>query len=274
MNDANREWNEHYAKQAKMTNFQTGVQRFSVQKNTDHMLQNLLQGHVERVKDQLSCLKFPAGSAVLDIGAGPGTLAVPLTAAGCKVTVVEPAPPMHAALAAYKEMKGVSADIPVIPKVWEDVDPEEIGSFDYVVSSFALSVPDLNAALLKMNAVARKEVHLFWFLTDPPWGRINEALWTKLHNEEYYGRPLADLVWNALYQCGIYANLDVLPLKDTHYYETFEEVSAEYTDRLAAEEAWQIRLVDDYLKKVFLDVPGKGFTLPEDGLYAHIWWRK
>ncbi|MDR2943740.1 MAG: class I SAM-dependent methyltransferase [Methanosarcinales archaeon] len=274
MNDANREWNDHCAKQAKMTDFQTGAQRFSVQKNTDQMLQNLLLGNVGRVLDQLDCLPFPPGSTVLDIGAGPGTLSVPLTAAGCQVTAVEPAPPMHAALAEYKKIKGVTADIPIIPKVWEEVDSEEIGQFDYVISSFAMTVPDLNSALLKMDAVCKKEVHIFWFLTDPPWDRVNEALWTKLHHEEYYGKPLADLIWNALYRAGIYANLEVLPLKDSHSYETFEDVTKEYLGRLAAKEEWQILLAEEYLKKAFIQVPEKGFTLPEDGLYAHIWWRK
>ena len=274
MNDANREWNEHCVKQAKMTNYQTGAQRFSIPKNADQMAKNLRRGNVERVKDQLSRLSFPAGSTVLDVGAGPGTLAVPLAAAGCRVTAVEPAPPMHDALLEYKKMKGVDADIPIIPTVWEDVTPDEIGRFDYVISSFALSVPDLKDALLKMNTVCNREVHLFWFLTDPPWGRISEALWTKLHHEDYYGRPLADLVWNALYQSGIYAHLEVLPLKDSHYYETFEEASAEYVDRLAAVEERQVKLVEDYMRQTLREVPGKGFVLPEDGLYAHIWWRK
>ncbi|MDR0767371.1 MAG: class I SAM-dependent methyltransferase [Methanosarcinales archaeon] len=257
-----------------MTNFQTGAQRFSIQKNTDQMLQNLIRGNVERINDQLKCLPFPSGSTVLDIGAGPGTLAVPLAAAGCKVTVVEPALPMHEALNTYKKIKGVTTDIPIIAKVWEEVNPDEIGRFDFVVSSFAMSVPDLNEALLKMDAAAKKEVHIFWFLTDPPWGRINETLWKKLHNEDYYGRPLADLIWSALYQMGIYANLEVLPLRDSHYYETFEEVLEEYADRLAANEDWQIGVVEDYLREVFLEIPGKGFVLPEDGLYAHIWWKK
>ncbi|WNY28754.1 hypothetical protein MmiEs2_09570 [Methanimicrococcus stummii] len=274
MNDANREWNDHCAKQAKMTNFQTSAKHFSVQKNTDHMLKNLISGNVERVNDQLARLQFPPDSTVLDIGAGPGTLAVPLAAAGCKVTVVEPAPPMHEALAEYLKIKGVSADIPIISKIWEDVNPDEIGKFDYIVSSFAMGVPDLNEALLKMNTVAEKEAHIFWFLTDPPWGRINAALWTKLHNEDYYGRPLSNLIWNALYQAGIYANLEVLPLRDSHSYETFEEVSEEYLGRLGAKEDWQIQMVEDYLKQVFLEIPGKGFILPEDGLYAHIWWEK
>ncbi|MCL2862869.1 MAG: class I SAM-dependent methyltransferase [Methanimicrococcus sp.] len=274
MNDANREWNEHCAKQAQMTNYQTGAQRFSIQKNTDRMAESLMRGNVGRVFDQLARLSFPAGSTVLDIGAGPGTLAVPLAAAGCRVTVVEPAPPMQAALLEYKKMKGVDADIPIVSKVWEQVCPDEIGTFDYVVSSFALSVPDLKDALLKMNAVCNKEVHIFWFLIDPPWGRVNEALWTKLHGEEYYGRPLADLVWNALYQAGIYAHLEVLPLKDSHFYETFEDALDEYKDRLAATEDWQIKMVADYIEEKLEAVAGKGVVLPEDGLYAHIWWRK
>jgi len=274
MNDANLEWNEHCAKQAKMTNYQTGSQRFSIQKNTDQMVKNLMRGNVGRVNDQLARLPFPAGSTVLDIGAGPGTLAVPLAAAGCKVTAVEPAPPMQAALAEYKMALGVDGDIPVISKVWEQVNPAGIGQFDYVLSSFAMSVPDLKDALLKMNAVCKKEVHIFWFLSAPPWEQINETLWKKLHNEEYYGRPLAGLIWNALYQSGIFANLEVLPLSDSHYYETFEEALDEYTDRLAAVEAWQIEMVSDCIKEKLLNVPGKGFVLPEDGLYAHIWWRK
>lgn len=274
MNDANQEWNEHCAKQAKMKNYQTGAQRFSVQKNTDQMAKNLISGNVTRVNDQLSRLQFPAGSTVLDIGAGPGTLAVPLAARGCQVTVVEPAVPMKHAMAEYKKNKGVDSDIPIIAKIWEDVVPEEIGRFDYIVSSFALSVPDLKDALLKMDTVAQKEVHIFWFLTDPPWGRVSEALWTKLHNEDYYGRPLANLVWNTLYQSGIYAHLEVLPLLDSHYYETFEEALNEYVDRLAASEAWQIQIVEDYLREEMTEIPEKGFVLPENGLYAHIWWRK
>ncbi|MDY0267063.1 MAG: class I SAM-dependent methyltransferase [Methanimicrococcus sp.] len=257
-----------------MTNYQTGAQRFSIQKNTDQMAKNLFQGNVGRVLDQLECLNFPPDSTVLDIGAGPGTLAVPLAASGCRVTVVEPASPMHSALEEYKNLKGVVADIPIIPKVWENVSTDEIGKFDYVVSSFALSVPDLKDALLKMDAAARKEVHIFWFLSDPPWGAVSADLWEKLHNEKYYGRPLADLVWNALYQAGIYADLQVLPLRDSHFYETFEEALDEYVGRLSAATDEQIQIVREYLKEKLTEVPEKGFVLPGDGVYAHIWWKK
>ena len=277
MNDANAEWNKCVADQKKMKNFQTGVQRFSIQKNADQMAKNLMSGNVERVNDQLVRLNFPSGSSVLDIGAGPGTLAVPLTARGCAVAVVEPSIPMRNAMEEYKKIKGVDADISVIPKSWEDLTPDEIeqfdNQFDYVVSSFAMSVPDLKDALLKMNRVCKKEVHIFWFLVLPPWDKAAETLWRDLHSEEYYSRPLANLIWNALYELGIYADLEVLPLKDVHYYDTFENAVAEYVDRLSATEEKQIRIVENYLKEKLTETL-KGWRLEGDGLYAHIWWEK
>jgi len=277
MNDADAEWNKRFADQKKMKNFQTGAHRFSIQKNADQMAKNLMNGNVERVNDQLARLNFPSGSSVLDIGAGPGTLAVPLTARGCTVTVVEPAAPMRKAMEEYKKIKGVDADISVIPKSWEDLTPDEIeqfdNQFDYVVSSFAMSVPDLKDTLLKMNRVCKKEVHIFWFLVPPPWDKAAEALWKQLHGEEYYGRPLANLIWNSLYELGIYANLEILLLKDVHYYETFEEAAAEYVDRLSAVEEKQIRIVENYLRENMTETP-KGWRLSGDGLYAHIWWKR
>ena len=273
MTDANAEWMKHVADQKKMKNFQTGAQRFSIQKNTDQMEKNLRAGNVARVNDQLDRLNFPPGSSVLDIGAGPGTLAVPLTARGCDVTVVEPSAPMRKSMENYRKIKAVDAEISIIPKNWEEINPDEIGQFDYVVSSFSLSVPDLKEALLKMNQVCKKEVHIFWFLVLPPWDKAAEAIWNDLHEEEYYRRPLANLIWNALYELGIYADLEVLPLKDVHIYETFEEARTEYSDRLSAADERQIRIVENYLKENITETP-KGWGLPSDGLYAHIWWKK
>ena len=273
MNDANIEWNKRCADQKKMKNYQTGAQRFSIQKNADQMAKNLMSGNVERANDQLDRLIFPSGSSVLDIGAGPGTLAVPLANRGCFVTVVEPSVPMQNAMKEYKIMKNVGAEISIIPKVWEDVKADEIGQFDYIISSFAMSVPDLKDALLKMNLVCKKEVHIFWFLVLPPWDKAAEAIWKELHGEEYYGRPLANLVWNALYELGIYADLEILPMKDAHVYETFEEALAEYTDRLSAADDRQIQIVENYLRENLKEIP-KGLMLKSEGLYAHIWWEK
>ena len=55
-----------------------------------------------RIEAQLEAMQIPPGSTVLDIGTGPGTLAVPLALAGCDVTVVEPSAGMRAAMREYR----------------------------------------------------------------------------------------------------------------------------------------------------------------------------
>jgi len=56
--------------------------------------------HDETTLARLAAMHIPDGSRVLDIGAGPGTYAIPLAARGCPVTVVEPSPVMRELLAA------------------------------------------------------------------------------------------------------------------------------------------------------------------------------
>lgn len=272
MNDANTEWNAQCERQKRITDYKSSAEFFSIQKNVDRMAKSLIEGTMDRVQDQLGCLSFPAGSTVLDIGAGPGTLAVPLAKAGCKVTVVEPSVPMTVSMEKYRQYMGVADEISVISELWEDVDAEAIGQFDYVISSFAIVVPDLRDALLKMHAVARKQVHIFWFLNTPSWGQINGDLWEQLHHEEYVCRPHADLIWNTLYQAGIFADLSVYPMHDSQAYAKLEEAVAEYADRLSATEGWQREIVAEYLERRLTLRDDGRFTFPEGGLYAHIRW--
>ncbi len=272
MNDANTEWNERCELQKQITDYKSSAEFFSIQKNVDRMAKDLIEGTIDRASDQLVSLDFLAGSTVLDIGAGPGTLAVPLAKRGCRVTVVEPSHPMTVSMEKYRVRQGVSADIGVVPQLWEEVDADFIGRFDYVISSFALAVPDLREALLKMNAVATKQVHIFWFLTTPSWAQINTDLWKALHNEEYIGRPYADLIWNTLYQAGIMANLSVYPMKDSHTFADHAEALEEYADRLSAVEDWQRKIVLEYLQKTLIPCGDGRLTFPDEGRYAHIWW--
>jgi SAM-dependent methyltransferase len=180
---------------------------------------------------QLASMAIPDSSTVLDIGAGPGTLAVPLAKRGCRVTALEPSPMMRRALRAFAEHEGVT--IAVLEQPWEEVAPSSLGGpFDAVIASFSLSMLDLRAALGKMHTACRGRVHLFHPLT-PPGGRaVERALWPVVHGAEYPPEPMADLVWNLLFQVGIMATLETGFLPDIRRFRDLDEATSEFRDRL------------------------------------------
>lgn len=185
-------------------------------------------GHAER---QIASMAIPVGAAVLDIGAGPGTLAVPLACRGCQVTAVEPSAPMRRALREYSDSEGVS--VTLIGEPWERTDPAALdGPFDVVIASYSLMMVDLRAALAKMHEVCSGRVHVFWPLTPPGGQVIEQALWPAVHGAEYPPGPMADCVWNLLYQMGILATLEAKFDPFEHRYRDLDEAAAEFRDRL------------------------------------------
>lgn len=185
-------------------------------------------GHVER---QLASMAIPDGASVLDIGAGPGTLAVPLARRGCRVTAVEPSAPMRRVLREYAEQERVA--VTVLAEPWEEIDRAVLpGPFDLIVASYSLMMLDLRAALAKMHAVCSGRVFLFWPLT-PPGGRVVERiLWPAVHGVEYPPEPMADCVYNVLFQMGIMASLQAEQNAFEHRFRDLDEAVAEFRDRL------------------------------------------
>lgn len=118
-------WNaQHEAANRQKEVFNDGRSFWEDPKNVRRFLHRLFCSDRYRVESQLAAMRIPAGSSVLDIGAGPGTLAVPLALAGCQVTTVELSQKMRAAMEEYR--KGVGAPkIRQISSRWEDADPAE-----------------------------------------------------------------------------------------------------------------------------------------------------
>jgi len=103
-----------------------GGKFWSNQDVVDRFVRNLITGDRSRIEGQIAGMQIPPGSSVLDIGAGPGTLAVPLALAGCRVTVVEPSVPMGEAMEKYHRVVNAPA-LRAIRSRWEDVSPGEAG---------------------------------------------------------------------------------------------------------------------------------------------------
>lgn len=240
--------------------------------NVDNFVRRIQHNEKGRIELQLASMQIPSGSSVLDIGSGPGTLAVPLAQSGCLVTVVEPSLPMVNAMEKYRTLTDAQP-IRVIQKEWESANPDEIGTHDYVIASLSLMIGNIREALQKMDAAATRAVHIFWFLVPPSFSRGNCDLWPLLHGEPYCYEPTADTLWNVLFQLGIHANLVVETKKNKSDFRSIDDLRLEYHTRLHAKTDEQKEIVNNYLEERTIKTE-KGYAMPGTAKTAHIWWDK
>jgi SAM-dependent methyltransferase len=237
---------------------------------SDHFIRNLDSWRRE-AEERIVRMGIRDGSRVLDIGAGTGTLAVPLAAHGCDVVVVEPAEAMREALGIYAKQQQTDP-VTVIPRRWEDVIPEDLGKpFDVVFASYSLMITEIEPAIRKMQAACAGQVHLFWFLTQPYTARLNTALWPKVHGAEFPGEPTADCLWQALVEMEIYANLEMEQSCEPAYFPMIGDAVKDFCKRLSCTTAEQERAVREYCE-TSLARTDRGFRVAGEALGAHIWW--
>ncbi len=150
---------------------------------------------------------------VLDIGAGPGTVTIPLAGIVKGVTVVEPSSGMRARLKENASKHNLT-NITCIPKKWEDVvigEDIEAGGHDVVIASHSLVMKDMQSALAKMNDAVKRSIYMFIVA-----GRRKEtdknSLWALFNNEKQKPgrRPDYIYLYNILYQMGMYANVEIV----------------------------------------------------------------
>jgi len=227
-----------------------------------------------RVRLTIGGLDIDKTSRVLDIGAGPGTLAIPLSPLVKEITAVEPGAGMIGILNDHIRREGIS-NITCVQKNWEDIDPatDLDGNYDAVIASLSLTMHDIRAALRKMDAVSGKYVYLYWFVDSPFWEKMYNDLWLKLHGSPWYPGPKADILFNVLYQMGIFANVEMLPLDKEYRFGSEEEMAAFFRRRFNVTTPKQERVLDEYLAPL-VKRSGDDVVVSGDSTFAKIWWKK
>ncbi len=184
----------------------------------------------DRPAQIISKLDIDPEYTVLDIGAGPGTLTIPLAKIVKHVTVVEPSSRMLACLKENATNEGLK-NITCINKKWEDVHQgEDLDEYDVVIASYSLSMMDMKAALSKMDKVARQSVHLFTFTGDRMWDYTE--LWPRLYDEKYQAGPDYIYLYNILYQIGIRADVEISTTEHKQRFSNLEEAVEQWKESL------------------------------------------
>ncbi|MCL1980193.1 MAG: class I SAM-dependent methyltransferase [Proteobacteria bacterium] len=172
----------------------------------------------------LALLKPESDWSVLDVGSGPGTLALPLAPRVQAITCLDFSPKMLAILSDRADQARLT-NITARPLSWDD-DWHAAGILphDLVIASRSLAVADLRSALRRLNQFAVHKV------------AVTDRVGTGPHDPDAFaavGRPLnpgPDYIFtvNILYQMGCLAAVDFIRLKETARYRSLDQALAHY----------------------------------------------
>jgi len=226
----------------------------------------------ERIFQDIEGLPLKTDSRVLDIGAGPGTLAVPLATRVAHVTAVEPAAGMAEVMSEHAREKGVT-NLTIVRKRWEDVDYKKdlVGPHDIVIARHSLGMPNIRDAVKAMCDASSQWVYLFWFAGSTGWEKTMIDLWPKLHGREYRSGPKADTLYNVLYSMGIYPNMETVQMDFTRKFSDIDAAMKEFREQYMISSPAQEEVLRGYLQK--------SLSRADDGLQdsmmtrqVRFWW--
>lgn len=220
----------------------------------------------------LSKLPVSDKDTVLDMGSGPGTLAIPLAAKVKHVTAVDYSAGMLETLDELASTKGIN-NISTVKAAWEDNWKDAgITPHHTAIASRSLNVEDLAGAIEKLNRFATHQVFLVDRISPTPFDPdVYEAI-----GREFDSGPDYIYTINILYQLGIHPNVEIIGLDPKTTYPDMDSVLDQYR--------WMLKNITDdedlklksYLQSIAQQNSDGTFTIERRHplRWALIWWMK
>ncbi len=227
----------------------------------------------KRARETIKSLNLTPDSRVLDIGAGPGSLAIPISEQVAHVTAVEPSTGMLEVLQENIDEFG-SNNITCVKKLWEDIDVEKDldGPYDVIIASFSLGMPDIRKAIEDMQAVSSGYIYLYWFAGETSWNLHSKKIWPKLHGREYCSMPKCNILYNVLYGMGIYPNMSTFKLGRIERYASIYEAVDDLSSHFSVSTEEHRSILAEYLEST-LEKDGDGYLYDATSTRVKIWWK-
>lgn len=266
--DWSAEWAKTYARSSitmrrsdRSSYWEKRAQRFSTMDN----------GAAGRVRAVLDRIGIDSKTTILDVGCGPGNLAIPLAKAAKHITALDPAKAMLDKLEEHAERENVT-NIRCINKGWEEaVQDKDVAPHDIVLSSYSLIMKDVGTALAAMNDMAKQTVCLFWFAGRECFGY--DRFWPVLFGKEFIAGPDHTYLINILNSMNIYPEVSIIPQRHVTNYADMDDAVQCWSDNLyltCPEDRETVREVLCNILCTETDTP----VFSRDVRTAMIWWHK
>lgn len=208
--------------------------------------------------------------SVLDVGSGPGTLAIPLAQRVRRISAIDFSPKMLEILKERAAKKGVT-NISVHTLSWIDNWQDRgIQAHDTAIASRSLAVDDLRAALEKLTAFARKNV----VITDKVGpGPFDPAAFAAVGRELKTGPDYMYTI-NLLHQMGIQASVNFIRLEETLPCASMEEAVDYYAWMFPDLSIDEKKRLKKYVQSITTSTDGTTFTVHREHVptWAFIRW--
>ncbi|MDQ1279252.1 MAG: hypothetical protein QG670_512 [Thermoproteota archaeon] len=201
-----------------------GMKQWSTLEAKD-FLQSISSQYISTLTD---ILQVKPEDNILDIGCGPGTMAVPLARIAKSVTAIDTSVGMLETLKEEAEKNGLR-NINCVNKFWRDV---EVGiditdTYDVVIASNSINLLgakeagadrkqldwDLSDAIAKINTLKGKNCATMPLLEH----KINDVY--ELLGRQYSGFPDHIIVHNVLFQMGLKVGVDYFVIQDNKVHQ-------------------------------------------------------